>query len=156
MIGSYVEDLMWGLELGMWESTSRGWARWGSFEGCPYLMFDAAVFTLGVFSDRHQVDILIQRIKANNRLARPHIGVQVEFSATRITDVYTSKVQQASNGPFFKFLFACVIAQRRHLAKYVWTVVCVIMICCYIGCILSCLNVAKTGFKITRDEFNGL
>lgn len=48
-----------------------------------YLMFDTRVFSLCIFSDRHNVNVLVQSFIAINAFARANVGVQVELSENR-------------------------------------------------------------------------
>ncbi len=53
------------------------------------LVFDAWVFALGVFADRHNVDAVVQRLVALNRLARTNVGEQVELWKQNFSYIFT-------------------------------------------------------------------
>ena len=42
-------------------------------------VFYSGVFTLGVLSDGYNIHIIVQRFESLNRLAGPHIGVEIKF-----------------------------------------------------------------------------
>ena len=45
-----------------------------------YLVFDATVFTFGVLSDGHNVDVIVKGLVAFHRAAGTNVGVQREDS----------------------------------------------------------------------------
>eukprot|EP00955_Chlamydomonas_euryale_P100284 365273-Chlamydomonas_euryale.AAC.6 len=46
-----------------------------------HLVLQTRVLSLGVLANGHQVDIVVSRLVARDRHARPHVGVQIQLLA---------------------------------------------------------------------------
>ena len=49
----------------------------------PYLVLNARVFTLRVFTDEHSVDVVVRRLETLDRYTRTNVGEKIERSAER-------------------------------------------------------------------------
>ena len=60
-------------EAKMWGASPLGWPR------CSGRPLDARVLALRVLPDGDQVDVVVERLVALDRLAGPHVGVETEL-----------------------------------------------------------------------------